>query len=141
MQNVYRCSSMKLLQLGESRKCRKGKRAGYAQTRVRVASRDRVFLARCHDMVLRPSTRPHLGARNRCARARHACVTTACARATELPSLVFLACVAIGLFVATQSSDRLGSLGRDKVGYWQGLLGRDRAVCVATMPHARQQHP
>ena len=54
----------------------------------------------CHDMVLKAGTRPGLGV---CAHA-----TAACARATKLASLVFLA------RVATWSSDRLGNLGHDR---------------------------
>ena len=86
MQNVYRCSSMKLLHLGESSKRRKRKRAGYCP-------KSRLCCDREFSVAI--------------GFAWHCVVTTACARVIELASLVLLA-----RFV-TQPSERLGGLGRN----------------------------
>ena len=72
MQNVYRCSSMKLRHLSESRKAGKEKGQATAQIRVCVATKNSMFqqglpgiVSRhsflCRDMVLKSGTGPGLG--------------------------------------------------------------------------------
>ena len=142
MQNVYRCSSKKLLHLGESRKCRKGKRVGYCPKSClccdRKFSNTIGFAWHCvatqfsvsrHGPQARHTTRPGRAQR---AHATAACPqsTAACARATELASLVLLA------HVVTRPSDRLGGLGCNR-----GFLYHDRVlwpyVAIVALCHDR----